>query len=381
MKMTLTIVALLALTATVACSGGGDKKPQDVKGNDVTGDAAADVPLDVPADAPLGDAAPDGPAAELPPVPDAAADVAPPGETQDGRVEDDILVKPDVEETGPVSVAGTLALSNAPVPPTDDGMYILALLPPDYPFGGDPGKDILAALPLFPGAGYSGDSYAIPAQGNTFLQWDADAQGSPIVPVPFETLPGKFTFLAAYKAHADDAGDPTHVTFMQVEVVEVPAVLDLGALVLTAMEGPPSCKYEGKYELESIACNDLDITADFKASVTKTQITVSSLEGGGCRIEASNSGPSCAEQEIIDLVEADPGLWNAAYQGVSSCNPDACKFNDDDAPCVLGDRKGEGTIAIQEQEEGKIKLTENSPVTLCAKYDKLPTITVFFPIN
>ncbi len=382
------LTVLFATAALLACSGGGDKKTSDAQAGDSTQDAPADVPAaDVPeADVPAGDVTPDGAQADVPPQPDTVEDILQDLERPDGvgdqKADDDESAEPDVATPGTVSATGSLALSDAPVEATDDGMYILALLPPDYQFGGDPGADILAVIPLSPGAAYTGTKLTIPADGNTFKLWDPDAQGNPVLPDPFLTPPGKFTFLAAYMPHADGGNGPSHATFKSIEIKQVPAVVDLGDLVLDAAGEPPAgCKYEGKYQLETIACGELDITTEFKASVTLTQATVSSLDGGGCRIETFNSGPTCAEQEIIDIVETEPGQWAATYQGVSACNPDACKFNDDDAACVLGDRKGEGTLTIEELDGGKLKLSETSSVTLCAKYNMLPTVSVFFPIN
>jgi len=91
-------------------------------------------------------------------------------------------------------------------------------------------------LPVLPGPGYSGAELEIPVEGNMLHQWDPNARENPVLPDPYQAEPGDYILLAAFQPDMDASGDPSHVWFSDIEISEVPTVLDIDA-ILVAMGG------------------------------------------------------------------------------------------------------------------------------------------------
>jgi hypothetical protein len=256
--------------------------------------------------------------------------------------------------------------------------YIVALLPGDYVFapGMDPGPDILAAAIALVGKDYDGSAMALPEKGLVINQW-LPGNDNPMSAFPYLALPGTYVLLIAFQPSFGSDSQPSHVYFGKIDVEAVPAVESLGDVVLSAMgSGPDECPFTGEYSLFSIACDDLDVTAGFKETVTSTTVSITQSDGGGCAISAMNMNDVCMETEDI-LAEQGPDNWFFDYKGVTSCMPSGCSFNQDDAPCVVGDRKGQATGSIEWTGNGKLKVTASEPAGhFCTDIGKAPTIMV-----
>jgi hypothetical protein len=105
---------------------------------------------------------------------------------------------------------------------------------------------------------------------------------------------------------------------------------------------PLSCPMSGTWALTSMSCGSTDITAPWKARVTSSVVIFTSGANGGCHGVLVNTGPNCQETAEYDAslsgqTETDNNT------GITVCNPSSCKFDPNDAACVVGDRAGTST--------------------------------------
>jgi hypothetical protein len=97
----------------------------------------------------------------------------------------------------------------------------------------------------------------------------------------------------------------------------------------------PGCPAAGVYTLISFKCGATDITSVWKSIIPTSTLTFSS-QGTSCKMVITNTSNACKEtQEETFVFGANGSHVNA---GITSCSPAGCKFNADDAPCVVGDR-------------------------------------------
>jgi hypothetical protein len=97
----------------------------------------------------------------------------------------------------------------------------------------------------------------------------------------------------------------------------------------------PGCPPAGVYTLISFKCGATDITSVWKSIIPTSTLTFSS-QGTSCKMVITNTSSACMETQEETFVFGDQGSHVAA--GITSCSPAGCKFNADDAPCVIGDR-------------------------------------------
>jgi hypothetical protein len=105
---------------------------------------------------------------------------------------------------------------------------------------------------------------------------------------------------------------------------------------------PPSCPMSGTWALTSMSCGSTDITTDWKARVTSSVMTFASGASGGCHAVLVNTGPNCQETAEYDAsLSGETETDNNT--GITVCNPSGCKFDPNDAACVVGDGAGTST--------------------------------------
>ncbi|HEY0708708.1 MAG TPA: DUF1566 domain-containing protein [Polyangia bacterium] len=94
------------------------------------------------------------------------------------------------------------------------------------------------------------------------------------------------------------------------------------------------CPAAGVYTLISFKCGAMDITSVWKSIIPSSTLTFSS-QGPSCKMVITNTADACKETREETFVFGAQGSHTVA--GVTSCNPAGCKFNANDAPCVVGD--------------------------------------------
>jgi hypothetical protein len=102
----------------------------------------------------------------------------------------------------------------------------------------------------------------------------------------------------------------------------------------TATMPAPGCPPAGIYTLISFKCGAMDITSTWKSIIPSTTLTFSS-DGASCKMVITNTSSACKETREETFVFGSQGSHVGA--GVTSCDPAGCKFNANDAPCVIGD--------------------------------------------
>lgn len=105
--------------------------------------------------------------------------------------------------------------------------------------------------------------------------------------------------------------------------------------------GGTGCPPAGIYTMLSFACGTRDITATLKAALGTTTLTFSS-NGAECSALLTNSSSRCTESQE-DVYNFSTGVRTS--KGITVCNPAACTFTNNDAPCALGDRARPGSAA------------------------------------
>jgi len=108
--------------------------------------------------------------------------------------------------------------------------------------------------------------------------------------------------------------------------------------------------------------------------VTTSVATVTSGANGGCHGVLVNTGVSCQETEEYDASlsgETD----SVTATGITVCNPGGCKFDQNDAACVVGDRTGTYTETTGIS-GSTMTATRNDALAICHAYGQ-PTTTVW----
>ena len=128
-----------------------------------------------------------------------------------------------------------------------------------------------------------------------------------------------------------------------------------------------SCSITGVYELTSYKCGSFDMTADFFAARSRTQISITENAISGCDVlfRWQQSGV-CDESEVWSMSDPVEGESTVQFEGIDSCTPQGCAFEEEgDAACAIGDRSMVGTVAVLSN-EGNTLVLENA---LAAKWD------------
>lgn len=121
------------------------------------------------------------------------------------------------------------------------------------------------------------------------------------------------------------------------------------------------CALAGSWQLDLYRCGEFDITSSWKASVDSSVVTFTEAAGGGCEVLVTHTAGGCEEQETLSLSASGGDQWSGTSQGITSCEPAGCSFNEDDAACELGDRAGpvsfeakieDGRLIIDSGEQG-----------------------------
>jgi hypothetical protein len=137
---------------------------------------------------------------------------------------------------------------------------------------------------------------------------------------------------------------------------------------------PLSCPMSGTWALTSMSCGSTDITAPWKARVTSSVVIFTSGANGGCHGVLVNTGPNCQETAEYDAsLSGETEAGNAT--GITACNPSGCKFDPNDAPCVVGD--GSGTYTRTTVISGStMTVTSSDAQGLCGAFAQ-PTTQVW----
>lgn len=136
--------------------------------------------------------------------------------------------------------------------------------------------------------------------------------------------------------------------------------------------GSFTCPAVGTWELESIVCATTDVTDGFRMTIPTTIAVITQSESGGCDIVLTNENDAChEEQSFHDTPIGD--TWMVASSGITACDPDACVFNESDAPCEIGDRVETFTESVTFDGEDRFSSTRASG-GICAAFSLSPTI-------
>jgi len=136
-------------------------------------------------------------------------------------------------------------------------------------------------------------------------------------------------------------------------------------------EPASECALTGTWTLTSIRCGTTDVTADFKARVTSSVVTASKGANGACRGVLVNTGSTCQETEEYEY-SLSGNTNTVTTRGITACNPVGCKFDPNDAACVVGDRAGtytENTVSSG----NTLTATRNDALSMCHQYDQATT--------
>ena len=131
--------------------------------------------------------------------------------------------------------------------------------------------------------------------------------------------------------------------------------------------GEDGCPYTGEWELTSLVCDGTDVTADHFALVTSTTMSVVDSPSGRCFVEVTYTTTYCEEREDYEALLATGDTWGITAFGITSCNPKACTFDEDDMACAIGDRSGtwiEGTT----WDLDSLTVVRQDALSLCASY-------------
>jgi hypothetical protein len=120
---------------------------------------------------------------------------------------------------------------------------------------------------------------------------------------------------------------------------------DGGATTDAAASG--NCTFKGTYALEQKLCGTSDVTTQWKTVIPTEALEVTDKEGGGCTMQITHTSPGvCVEVESIDATLVSGSSYSFAFLGITSCSPAACKFTNNDAPCLVGDRVKTETATV-----------------------------------
>ena len=188
-------------------------------------------------------------------------------------------------------------------------------------------------------------------------------------------LVGSFVACSSSVAPSDsgvDAGSSTDAATDSTPVDS--ATIDTGTIE-GGVGDAGRCGVTGTYDLETYFCGTVDITASWKAVIPTETITITDAVTGGCRADFKYSSSTCSETEAVEF-SAALGQVTASYKGIDSCMPTSCTFAPGDAPCVIGDRKGDRAVTITSVQGGLNRLViETDDPGICRTAGK-PRITL-----
>jgi hypothetical protein len=126
-----------------------------------------------------------------------------------------------------------------------------------------------------------------------------------------------------------------------------------------------SCPAAGDWRVTRIVCGGMDVTDAIRTEggIESMRLGVSERAEGGCHVVTTISGASCTEVEEADTSAA--GTGSGESYGITSCDPAACTFNEDDAPCEVGDRAGSTTMVLGDPTGDTLTVVSQPPQGLC----------------
>ena len=128
----------------------------------------------------------------------------------------------------------------------------------------------------------------------------------------------------------------------------------------------------GSWRLIQFECGEYDITDDWFAAILSTTIAVVGT-ADSCSMALTNASDSCVEvQEFLYTVGED--TLSGESLGIVNCDPDACKFTEEDAPCEVGDGAGGSTGEASFTVVGDVlTVTNEEPEGLCGELTMVQT--------
>jgi len=177
--------------------------------------------------------------------------------------------------------------------------------------------------------------------------------------------------LSGFMACGDDpapAGRDTALADTSSDTAEVLA--DVGG---DTTAGVPC--FEGTWRLFALFCNDLDVTNNVatEGGLESMVVAFTALDGGRCEVVATASGPTCTEVSRAQFMLSAGGDLQSTSEGIIACNPEACAFNAQDAPCVLGDRANEAPPASLTLTAGVLEIVHQAPDGICGRFGQTTT--------
>ena len=91
--------------------------------------------------------------------------------------------------------------------------------------------------------------------------------------------------------------------------------------------------------------------------------------GGGCAITMVRESADCHETRAFEVVPVPGDRGDFTSQGISACQPAACRFDTDDDACIVGAEAttGKAMLAVV-LDTDIVVLTVESPVSPCAAF-------------
>lgn len=108
---------------------------------------------------------------------------------------------------------------------------------------------------------------------------------------------------------------------------------------------PAACAWPGTWTLIDTTCGSFPQFSDWTATHTGAEMVLTDAVEGGCDVDVTVEGPSCARSESWHLADPVGTDVVATFHGITTCTPDACVF-DGEAPCEVGGLAGAVTATI-----------------------------------
>ena len=111
----------------------------------------------------------------------------------------------------------------------------------------------------------------------------------------------------------------------------------------TTPEG--TCPWVGTWTLSTITCGSIPATEWFGPHTGAT-LDLSHAAAGGCDAEMTLSGPSCNRTEHWSFPAPTGPDVTVAFDGIATCQPNACLFEPYGTPCAVGAIVGSAVVEI-----------------------------------
>ena len=117
----------------------------------------------------------------------------------------------------------------------------------------------------------------------------------------------------------------------------------------------------GTWSMISVMCGSTDVTQDIHTAGGISDMRIEFGDTAPCRLVSTASGPTCTEVEAFDVSAGTAGTLSVVSRGITSCQPAQCVFNANDAPCVVGDRASDTSLASLKLQGGNLTMTSQPP--------------------